>query len=99
MSQEPELKLFTIFFLRLSSIDLGRPGLCSGHFDDRQPVYSSGLAVCFRHSGQRFLRSGLPMLLDMAGAFTVVALLAAMGGSWAVHADQYSRIAALMYSR
>ena len=42
-----------------------------------------------------FLRNGLPMLLGMALAFTAVATLAAVGGGWAVQANEYGRVAAL----
>ena len=42
-----------------------------------------------------FLRNGLPMLLGMALAFTAVATLAAVGGGWAVQANEYGRFAAL----
>ncbi|MFS2033507.1 cytochrome c biogenesis protein DipZ [Polaromonas sp. CT11-55] len=42
-----------------------------------------------------FLRNGLPMLLGMALAFSAVATLAAVGGGWAVQANEYGRIAAL----
>ncbi len=42
-----------------------------------------------------FVKNGLPMLLGMALAFTAVATLAAVGGGWAVEANEYGRIAAL----
>ena len=42
-----------------------------------------------------FLKNGLPMLLGMALAFTAVATLAAVGGGWAVEANEYGRFAAL----
>jgi len=42
-----------------------------------------------------FLKNGLPMLLGMALAFTAVATLAAVGGGWAVQANEYGRFAAL----
>lgn len=44
---------------------------------------------------QPFLKNGLPMLLGMALAFTAVATLAAVGGGWAVEANEYGRLAAL----
>jgi len=47
-------------------------------------------------AGRPFLRNGLPMLLGMALAFTAVATLAAVGGGWAVQANEYGRIAALV---
>jgi cytochrome c biogenesis protein CcdA/thiol-disulfide isomerase/thioredoxin len=42
-----------------------------------------------------FRRNGLPMLLGMAVIFTLVATLAAVGGSWAVEANSYGRLVAL----
>lgn len=53
------------------------------------------LPFIFCRVGQPFLRSGLPLLLGMAAAFTGVATLAAFGGGWAVEANQYGRLAAL----
>ncbi len=46
--------------------------------------------------GQSFMRSTLPLLTGMATAFCLVATLAAVGGSWAVAANQYGRLAALV---
>jgi len=43
-----------------------------------------------------FMRSGLPMLVGMALAFTVVASLASVAGSWVVSANQFGRWAALL---
>lgn len=54
------------------------------------------LPFVFARAGQPFLRSTLPMLLGMALAFAAVATLAAVGGSWAVEANQYGRFAALV---
>src|SRR6202522_3316013 len=42
-----------------------------------------------------FLRNGLPMLISIALAFSVVARLASVAGGWVVSANQYGRIAAL----
>src|SRR5262249_13919167 len=42
-----------------------------------------------------FIRSGLPLLAGMALTFALVASLAAVGGGWAVAANQYGRAAAL----
>ncbi len=53
------------------------------------------LPFVFARAGQPFLRSGLPMLVGMAAAFTLVATLAAVAGGWAVEANQWGRIAAL----
>ena len=53
------------------------------------------LPFVFAGAGRRFTRTGLPLLLGMAGAFTAVATLAAVGGGWALAANQYGRLAAL----
>jgi cytochrome c biogenesis protein CcdA/thiol-disulfide isomerase/thioredoxin len=53
------------------------------------------LPFVFSRADQPFARAGLPMLLGMAITFTGVATLAAVGGGWAVEANQYGRIAAL----
>ena len=53
------------------------------------------LPFVFARADQPFIRSGLPLLLGMAITFALVATLATVGGSWAVHANQYGRIAAL----
>src|ERR1700733_1964069 len=54
------------------------------------------LPFVFARADQPFVRSGLPLLLGMALTFALVATLAAIGGGWAVHANQYGRIAALV---
>ncbi len=53
------------------------------------------LPFVFARADQPFIRSGLTLLLGMAITFALVATLATVGGSWAVHANQYGRIAAL----
>src|SRR6478752_7297458 len=54
------------------------------------------LPFVFARAGQSFVRSGLPMLLGMAITFALVAALAAVGGAWAVHTNQYGRYIALV---
>jgi cytochrome c biogenesis protein CcdA/thiol-disulfide isomerase/thioredoxin len=54
------------------------------------------LPFVFARSDQPFLRSGLPLLLGMAVSFAAIATLATLGGSWAVHANQYGRFAAML---
>ena len=54
------------------------------------------LPFVFARSEQRFLTSGLPMLICMAATFAGIASLAAVGGSWAVRLNQYGRILALV---
>ncbi|MET0748125.1 MAG: cytochrome c biogenesis protein DipZ [Rhizobium sp.] len=53
------------------------------------------LPFVFARAGQPFLRSTLPLLIGMAATFAAVATLAAVGGGWAVQANQYGRYAAL----
>jgi cytochrome c biogenesis protein CcdA/thiol-disulfide isomerase/thioredoxin len=54
------------------------------------------LPFVFTRADQPFVRSGLPLLIGMAITFAGVATLAAFGGGWAVEANQYGRIAALL---
>ena len=49
----------------------------------------------FARADRPFLRGGLPLLLGMAATFSAVATLAAVGGGWAVSANQYGRILAM----
>ena len=54
------------------------------------------LPFVFARAGRSFLRSSLPMLGGMAAAFALVATLAAVGGAWAVRANEAGRWAALI---
>jgi cytochrome c biogenesis protein CcdA/thiol-disulfide isomerase/thioredoxin len=54
------------------------------------------LPFVFARSDQPFVRSGLPLLLGMAVTFAAIASLATLGGSWAVHANSWGRIAAMI---
>lgn len=54
------------------------------------------LPFVFARAGQPFIRSTLPMLTGMAATFALVATLAAVGGSWAIHANEYGRFAAIV---
>jgi cytochrome c biogenesis protein CcdA/thiol-disulfide isomerase/thioredoxin len=54
------------------------------------------LPFVFARSDQPFHRSGLPLLAGMTATFALVASLAVVGGAWAVRANQYGRIAALI---
>ena len=54
------------------------------------------LPFVFARSDAPFLRSGLPLLAGMAVTFAGVATIATLGGSWAVHANQAGRIAAMI---
>jgi len=54
------------------------------------------LPFVFARADQPFVRSGLPLLIGMALTFAAVATLAAVGGGWAVHANQWGRILALI---
>jgi cytochrome c biogenesis protein CcdA/thiol-disulfide isomerase/thioredoxin len=53
------------------------------------------LPFVFARAEQPFLRRGLPMLLGMGLTFAVVATLAAVGGGWAVQANEYGRYIAI----
>jgi cytochrome c biogenesis protein CcdA/thiol-disulfide isomerase/thioredoxin len=54
------------------------------------------LPFVFARSDQPFRKSGLPLLAGMALTFVLVASLATVGGAWAVRANQFGRIAALV---
>jgi cytochrome c biogenesis protein CcdA/thiol-disulfide isomerase/thioredoxin len=54
------------------------------------------LPFVFARAGRSFARSTLPMLAGMAATFAIVATLAAVGGGWAVRANQFGRWAALV---
>src|ERR1700740_1447357 len=54
------------------------------------------LPFVFARAEQPFLKSGLPMLIGMAATFAGIASLAAVGGAWAVHINQYGRVLALV---
>src|ERR1700678_4100685 len=54
------------------------------------------LRVVFARSDQPFRKSGLPLLAGMSITFALVASLATVGGGWAVRANQFGRVAALV---
>ena len=54
------------------------------------------LPFVFARADRPFARNGLPMLLGMALTFALVATLAAVGGGWAIRANQYGRIVAMV---
>ncbi|WP_426237792.1 cytochrome c biogenesis protein DipZ [Pararhizobium sp. DWP1-1-3] len=54
------------------------------------------LPFVFARAGQPFIRSTLPMLIGMSVTFALVATLAAVGGSWVIHANEYGRLAAIL---
>ena len=54
------------------------------------------LPFVFARSDQPFRKSGLPLLAGMTITFALVASLATVGGGWAVRANQFGRIAALV---
>jgi len=55
------------------------------------------LPFIFARSDVPFVKGTLPMLAGMAMTFAGVATLAAVGGSWAVEANQYGRAVALAF--
>jgi cytochrome c biogenesis protein CcdA/thiol-disulfide isomerase/thioredoxin len=67
-----------------------------GAFTILSPCILPVLPFVFARSDQPFIKSGLPLLLGMALTFAAVATLAAVGGGWAVAANQYGRIAAIV---
>jgi cytochrome c biogenesis protein CcdA/thiol-disulfide isomerase/thioredoxin len=54
------------------------------------------LPFVFARADRPFISSGLPLLIGMAATFAAVATLAAVGGGWAVEANDYGRLAALV---
>jgi cytochrome c biogenesis protein CcdA/thiol-disulfide isomerase/thioredoxin len=54
------------------------------------------LPFVFARADRSFARSTLPMLAGMAATFAIIATLAAVGGGWAVRANQVGRWAALV---
>ena len=54
------------------------------------------LPFVFARAEQPFFKSGLPLLLGMVLTFAAVASLAAVGGGWAVAANQYGRWVAMV---
>jgi len=54
------------------------------------------LPFVFANAGRSFVRGALPMLVGMALTFAGVATLAAVGGSWAVRANEAGRWVALV---
>jgi cytochrome c biogenesis protein CcdA len=54
------------------------------------------LPFVFARSDRPFVRSGLPLLAGMAVTFAGIATLATLGGSWAIHANQYGRVIAMI---
>ncbi|NUT00882.1 MAG: cytochrome c biogenesis protein DipZ, partial [Sphingomonas sp.] len=54
------------------------------------------LPFVFANAGRSFTRGALPMLAGMALTFAIVATLAAIGGSWAVRANEVGRWIALL---
>ena len=67
-----------------------------GVFTILSPCILPVLPFVFARADRPFLRNGLPMLAGMALTFALVATLAAVGGGWAVHANQYGRVVALV---
>jgi cytochrome c biogenesis protein CcdA/thiol-disulfide isomerase/thioredoxin len=54
------------------------------------------LPFVFARADRSFVRSTLPLLAGMAATFAIVATLAAVGGGWAVRANEVGRWAALI---
>ncbi len=56
-----------------------------------ESVHSAGAAVRLARTEQPFTRSTLPLLIGMAATFAAISTLAAVGGAWAVHLNDYGR--------
>jgi cytochrome c biogenesis protein CcdA/thiol-disulfide isomerase/thioredoxin len=54
------------------------------------------LPFVFARADRPFARSGLPLLVGMAATFAAIASLAAIGGGWAVRANQYGRLVSMV---
>lgn len=54
------------------------------------------LPFVFARADKPFLKGGLPMLAGMAVTFALIASLAAVAGSWAVEANRFGRLAAML---
>jgi cytochrome c biogenesis protein CcdA/thiol-disulfide isomerase/thioredoxin len=54
------------------------------------------LPFVFARTGQRFVRSTLPLLVGMGLTFAAVGTLAAVGGAWAVRVNDYGRLLAMI---
>jgi hypothetical protein len=50
----------------------------------------------FARADRPFVSSGLPLLAGMTATFAHMATLAAVGGGWAVQANDYGRLDALV---
>jgi cytochrome c biogenesis protein CcdA/thiol-disulfide isomerase/thioredoxin len=54
------------------------------------------LPFVFARTEQPFTRSTLPLLIGMAATFAAISTLAAVGGAWAVHLNDYGRLVAMV---
>jgi cytochrome c biogenesis protein CcdA/thiol-disulfide isomerase/thioredoxin len=54
------------------------------------------LPFVFARTGQRFVRSTLPLLVGMGLTFAAIGTLAAVGGAWAVRVNDYGRLLAMV---
>src|SRR5918998_4741962 len=81
--------------LRGSAMTLFVASYLAGVLTIVSPCILPVLPFVFSRAGQPFARSILPMLVGMAATFAAVATLAAVGGSWAVHANEIGRWAAI----
>jgi cytochrome c biogenesis protein CcdA/thiol-disulfide isomerase/thioredoxin len=68
----------------------------SGVLTILSPCILPVLPFVFARSEQKFLTSGLPLLIGMAATFAGIATLAAVGGAWAVRVNQYGRVLAMV---
>lgn len=68
----------------------------SGVLTILSPCILPVLPFVFARSDQPFRKAGLPLLLAMALTFVVIGTLAAVGGAWAVAANQWGRYIAML---
>ena len=67
-----------------------------GIFTIVSPCILPVLPFVFARADRSFARSSVPLLAGMAITFALVASLAVVGGSWAVRANEYGRILAMV---
>jgi cytochrome c biogenesis protein CcdA/thiol-disulfide isomerase/thioredoxin len=68
----------------------------SGALTILSPCILPVLPFVFARTEQPFTRSTLPLLIGMAATFAAISTLAAVGGAWAVHLNNYGRVVAMV---
>ncbi|HZO22490.1 MAG TPA: cytochrome c biogenesis protein CcdA [Steroidobacteraceae bacterium] len=70
--------------------------LCGGVLTIFSPCILPVVPFVLARTERPFARSTLPLLIGMAAAFAGISTLAAVGGGWAVHVNDYGRLAAMV---